>query len=94
MLEEKLVDWSWLAPVSSPYTVAVSESLWMWMLQLADKIRSLGGYFFVELPRGSPAWSLRVTQLFLRCECARKYVVDMCAYNEGVLTSPRAQKSN
>ena len=73
-------------------TGAAHESLWVRILQLADQIRSTGGYFFVELPRGSPAWSLRETELFLRCECARKYIIDMCAYGDEPLTLPRAQK--
>ena len=54
---------------------------WEVALTLAEKITEAGGYFFIEQPRASRAWTLRETELFCRLECVRTLTCNLGDYH-------------
>ena len=65
------VDWIWLAP-SCGSSEQLRRMWWGRVLHLAALMIQVGGFFVIVHPRGSKAWSLRETELFLRHACVSR----------------------
>ena len=60
--------------------VVLGNLWWEVALTLAERITEAGGYFFIEHPRASRAWTLRETELFCRLECVRTLTCNLGDY--------------
>ena len=72
--------------------IALGNCLWERALHLVDLMLQVGGFFVIEHPRRSRAWSLRVTELFSGRGVACKLKVDWCAFCESNTPEPPLKK--
>ncbi|CAE7206467.1 unnamed protein product [Symbiodinium sp. CCMP2592] len=63
--------------------VAWGNLIWRRVLQLAAQVMDAGGYFFIVHSKGSKAWRLRDTELFLRREGIVRLQFDFSAFWDG-----------